>query len=83
MMGKRGVKYVITDSWEAGAQNWTDDMIVEFTKRRGYDPRPWLPVLSGHVVESAQASDRVPLGSAQDHRGPDGGRTLRAGGGVD
>jgi len=56
-MGKRGVKYEITDSWEAGAQNWTDDMIAEFTKRRGYDPRPWMPVLTGHVVESAQASD--------------------------
>ena len=52
-MGKRGVKYVITDSWEAGAQNWTDDMIAQFTKRRGYDPRPWMPVLTGHVVESA------------------------------
>ncbi len=57
LMGKRGVRYVITDSWEAGAQNWTDDMIAEFTKRRGYDPRPWMPVLTGHVVESAQASD--------------------------
>ena len=57
LMGKRGIKYVITDSWEAGAQNWTDDMIAQFTKRRGYDPRPWMPVLTGHVVESAQASD--------------------------
>jgi hypothetical protein len=56
-MGKRGVRYVVTDSWEAGAQNWTDNMIAEFTKRRGYDPRPWLPVLTGHVVESAEASD--------------------------
>jgi len=58
MMGKRGLKYVVTDSWEAGAQNWTDDMIAQFTKRRGYDPRPWLPVLTGRVVESAQASDQ-------------------------
>jgi hypothetical protein len=23
LMGKRGLQYVITDSWEAGAQNWT------------------------------------------------------------
>jgi alpha-L-rhamnosidase len=57
-MGKRGISYVITDSWEAGAQNWTDDMIAEFTKRRGYDPHPWLPVLAGHIVESSQASDQ-------------------------
>ncbi|MBP2673077.1 MAG: Alpha-L-arabinofuranosidase precursor, partial [candidate division NC10 bacterium] len=27
LMGKRGLGYIITDSWEAGAQNWTDGMI--------------------------------------------------------
>ena len=27
-MGKRGIRYVVTDSWEAGSQNWTDDMIA-------------------------------------------------------
>jgi hypothetical protein len=58
LMGKRGLQYVITDSWEAGAQNWTDDMIAEFARRRGYDMQPWLPVLVGYVVESAEASDR-------------------------
>ena len=57
-MGARGLRFLISDSWEAGAQNWTDDMIAEFTKRRGYDPRPWLPALTGRVVESAAASDR-------------------------
>ena len=57
-MGKRGIKYVITDSWEAGSQNWTDDMLAQFKKHRGYDPTPWLPVLAGQVVESAEASDR-------------------------
>ena len=57
MMGKRGVRYVITDSWEAGTQNWTDEMIPEFTKRRGYDPRPWMPVLTGRIVGSAAESD--------------------------
>ena len=58
LMGKRGLQYVITDSWEAGAQNWTDDLIAEFAKRRGYDMHPWLPVLTGHLVESSEASDR-------------------------
>ncbi len=58
LMGKRGLQYVITDSWEADVQNWTDDMMIEFAKRRGYDMRPWLPVLAGHVVESAEESDR-------------------------
>ena len=56
-MGKHGVRYVVTDSWEAGAQNWTDNILAEFSKRRGYDPRPYLPVLTGHLVTSAEASD--------------------------
>ncbi len=49
---------MVTDSWEAGTENWTDDMLAEFATRRGYDAHPWLPVLTGRVVESAQASDR-------------------------
>ena len=40
LMGKRGLGYVITDSWEAGTANWTDQMIAEFKKRRGYDMTP-------------------------------------------
>jgi hypothetical protein len=58
MMGTRGIRYIINDSWEAGSQNWTDDMVEQFRKRRGYDPVPWMPVLTGEVVESAEASDR-------------------------
>ena len=58
LMGKRGLQYVITDSWEAGTANWTDEMMPEFQKRRGYDMKPWLPALAGHIVESAEATDR-------------------------
>lgn len=58
MMGKRGIRYVINDSWEAGSQNWTDNMLADFKRLRGYDPLPWLPVLTGQVVESSEASDR-------------------------
>ena len=58
LMGKRGLQYVITDSWEAGVANWTDRMFAEFAKRRGYDMHPWLPVLAGRIVESAEKSDR-------------------------
>jgi hypothetical protein len=58
LIGKRGITYVINDSWEAGSQNWTDNMIDQFKKLRGYDPLPWMPVLAGQVVESAEASDR-------------------------
>jgi hypothetical protein len=58
MMGKKGLRYMITDSWEAGVQNWTDNMMTEFEDHRGYNMTPWLPVLSGHIVESSEASDR-------------------------
>ena len=57
-MGKKGIRYVINDSWEAGSQNWTDDMLAQFKKLRGYDATAWLPVLTGRVVESSAASDR-------------------------
>ncbi|MES2391597.1 MAG: glycosyl hydrolase [Acidobacteriota bacterium] len=50
--------YMTMDSWEAGMQNWTNEMIAEFTRRRGYDPTRFLPVLAGHVVDSADVSDR-------------------------
>ena len=58
LMGKKGIRYIITDSWEAGSQNWTDHMMEEFKQRRGYDATPWLPVLTGQVVEGSEASDR-------------------------
>jgi hypothetical protein len=58
LMGKKGLHYIITDSWEARTQNWTDSMMTEFYKRRGYDMLPWMPVLTGYIVESAEASDR-------------------------
>lgn len=54
----RSFRYLLMDSWEAGVQNWTEDMAGEFRRRRGYDPTPYLPVLTGRVVESADVSDR-------------------------
>ena len=57
LMGEKGLQYIITDSWEAGTQNWTDNMITEFNARRGYDMTEWLPALVGYVVESSEATD--------------------------
>lgn len=54
----KSLQYVVMDSWEAGRQNWTEQMIDEFRKRRGYDPAPYLAILTGRVVESAEVSDR-------------------------
>jgi len=52
------LQYIHIDSWEAGFQNWTTGFAEEFKKRRGYDIRPWLPVLAGHCVKSADQTDR-------------------------
>lgn len=57
-LGPAGIQTLLTDSWEAGVQNWTPAMLAEFRSRRGYDPTRWLPVLTGRVVESADASER-------------------------
>jgi len=59
LMGTRGLRYLLTDSWEAGNANWTEAMLDEFKKRRGYDLKPWLPVLAGYVVNSSAASDAL------------------------
>ncbi|MCC7292108.1 MAG: hypothetical protein IT449_08630 [Phycisphaerales bacterium] len=48
----------LIDSYEVGHQNWTPRFREEFKKRRGYDLLPWLPVLTGYVVESGEASER-------------------------
>jgi hypothetical protein len=52
------LKYLLLDSWEAGGQNWTEDILAEFRVRRGYDPWPFLPALTGRVVGSAATADR-------------------------
>ena len=58
MMGKRGIQYILTDSYEAGPQTWTIRMREEFMRRRGYDLMPWIPALLGLVVGSAEETDR-------------------------
>jgi hypothetical protein len=57
LYGKR-LQYWLTDSFEADAQNWTEDLPTEFLKRRGYDMTPYLPVLSGRIVKNSEISDR-------------------------
>jgi hypothetical protein len=46
------------DSWECGSQNWSGTFRREFQRRRGYDLLPYLPVMAGIPVESAEVSER-------------------------
>ncbi len=55
---RRALKHVVADSYEMGSQNWTDDLAPVFRDRYGYDPLPWLPVLTGRIVGSADQSNR-------------------------
>jgi hypothetical protein len=51
-------KFVVEDSYERGGQNFTDGFLDDFKARYGYDPVPYLPVYSGHIVGSPEMSDR-------------------------
>jgi len=50
--------YLAVDSWEADGQNWSPVLAAEFEKRRGYSLYPFMPVLTGRVVESVEVSER-------------------------
>ncbi len=47
-----------SDSFEAGYPNWTANLPKHFEKYRGYSMIPYLPVLKGYIVGSAEISDR-------------------------
>jgi len=55
---RKTFKIVVEDSYETGGQNWTDNLIDDFKKAYGYDPVPYIPVMSGTVIGSEDMSDR-------------------------
>ncbi len=55
---RKTFKVCVEDSYETGGQNWTDDIIEDFKAAYGYDPVPYIPVMSGVVVGSEDMSDR-------------------------
>ncbi|MBW8748859.1 MAG: glycoside hydrolase family 2, partial [Acidobacteria bacterium] len=52
------LKYLATDSWELGGTNWTEGFDKEFRQRRGYDPIPNLPVLTGRILGDRSVTTR-------------------------
>ena len=58
------LQYFHIDSWELGQPTWTPKMRDEFTRRRGYDPLPWLPAVLGQTVDNAAETARF----LQDYR---------------
>jgi len=54
----RTLNNCLIDSYEVGHQNWTPRFREAFRQRRGYDPLPFLPVLTGRVVDSGEVAER-------------------------
>lgn len=52
------LRFLHTDSFEDGYPNWTGRLLDKFQQYRGYDPKPYLPVLAGKIVGSAEIADR-------------------------
>ena len=55
---RKGLRHVVADSYEKGSENWTEGFAEDFKLTYGYDPHPWLPVLTGRIVDNADRSER-------------------------
>ncbi len=55
---RKSLRFVVADSYETGPEDWTDGFQGIFRKAYGYDPLPWLPVLTGRIVGAADQSNR-------------------------
>ena len=54
----KALKRVVADSYEVGPQNWSDTFRNDFIEYMGYDPIPYLPVITGDIIGSVEESDR-------------------------
>ena len=50
--------YLWSDSWECGKLTWTQDFANQFLRFRGYNLKPFLPVLAGYTVTDSLVSNR-------------------------
>ncbi len=49
---------LVIDSWEAGMQNWSRDFPRYFIDKRGYDILPYLPAITGRIVDDINTTER-------------------------
>lgn len=56
--GSKSLKYLHDDSWELGAANWSHEFMDFFKEANGYDILPYLPILTGRIIESRDVSNR-------------------------
>src|SRR5438876_1089125 len=55
--GKTFTRFEI-DSFEAGEQTWTKNMVQEFSNRCGYELLPWLLTLAGITIDNTERTER-------------------------
>jgi hypothetical protein len=58
---KSALKYFYACSYEVRGSIWTPNLPEEFRRLRGYDMKPYLPVLAGAVIENEEVSARFRL----------------------
>lgn len=49
---------LVIDSWEAGKQNWTENLPAFFKAKRGYDIMPYMLAVTGRVIGSKTETER-------------------------
>jgi hypothetical protein len=54
----KSLNNALIDSYEVGSQNWTPKFRAEFQKRRGYDLQPFLPAITGRIINSPAETER-------------------------
>jgi hypothetical protein len=57
--GYSSLKTSEIDSYEMGGQNWTTGIDKTFEEKFGYDFIPWLPLITGRVIESSHQSGAI------------------------
>lgn len=56
-IGERGIRYILTDSYEAEYQTWTPNMANEFYNRHQYDLYKYMPALAGMIINTPEHTD--------------------------
>ncbi|MDU0352538.1 glycosyl hydrolase [Paraglaciecola aquimarina] len=57
--GIESLKTSEIDSYEVGGQNWSQGVEHSFREKFNYDLIPWLPLLTGRVIESSEHTGAV------------------------
>jgi hypothetical protein len=57
-IGSTPIKYFYLCSYEVVGFVWTPRMLEEFEERRGYDMKPYLPILQGRIIQDQDITER-------------------------